>query len=79
MQVFYRLNNCVALNKRDRQALEAFCANRVKEIRESVSSEHWYHCSGENNPADLTLYIHIKQGDTECIHFLQWEGMGMPI
>ena len=53
--------------------------NRVKEIRESVSSEHWYHCSGENNPADLTLYIHIKQGDTECIHFLQWEGMGMPI
>ena len=29
--------------------------NRVKEIRESVSSEHWYHCSGENNPADLPL------------------------
>ena len=30
-----------------------FVQNRVKEIRERVDSEQWYHCIGENNPADL--------------------------
>ena len=30
-----------------------FVQNRVKEIREIVDSEKWYHCIEENNPADL--------------------------
>ena len=32
-----------------------FVQNRVTEIRRKVHPNHWYHCPGTNNPADLPL------------------------
>ena len=33
--------------------LKPFVHNRVKEIRELVSVNHWSHCPGKDNPADI--------------------------
>ena len=36
--------------------LKQFVENRVKEIRDKVSPEHWNHCPGKDNPADIPLH-----------------------
>ena len=49
-----------------------FVHNRVKEIRQLVSVEHWYHCPGKDNPADAP-----SRGMTPSElrgHTLWWEG-----
>ena len=49
-----------------------FVHNCVKEIRQLVSVEHWYHCPGKDNPADAP-----SRGMTPSElrgHTLWWEG-----
>ena len=34
-------------------SLKQFCDNRVKEINETTDRDSWFHCPGEENPADI--------------------------
>uniref|UniRef100_A0A8D8SBS8 Integrase catalytic domain-containing protein n=1 Tax=Cacopsylla melanoneura TaxID=428564 RepID=A0A8D8SBS8_9HEMI len=47
-------DSTVALNwiKKCPSQLNTFVANRVTKIQHNVEKQHWFHCSGSDNPAD---------------------------
>ena len=51
--MLHRFLGSLVLDLWNQQGVEALCYNRVREIRRRVHPDHWSHCPGSSNPADL--------------------------
>ena len=51
--LLHRLHCGALLDHRPEKRMEAICRNRVNQIRQLLPAEHWSHCPGTSNPADL--------------------------
>jgi len=68
--------------KGEEKQWKQFVHNRVTEIRALVPAQHWSHCAGKDNPADLPSHgISSKQLETSLVwkHGPDWLPKFLPV